>query len=80
MKAVRVLAPSGSDLLVFEVVVEIDKKVRSFLRTLGGGGPSEVEGRYASLQQALSRNSRSVTTAEMVDVRDLQEARAMVEA
>lgn len=80
MKAVRILAPAGSTLAVFEVVVESEGGLVSFIRAPGGGKPREVRGRYASIKEALARNSRSTTTAERLDVADIQEARAMVEA
>lgn len=76
MKAVRVLGPSGPSFVVFEVLVKDEDELLSFLRT--STGPRKVPPRYASLQEAVKRNSRSTTTAEIVDVADIEEARAMV--
>ena len=78
MKVVRIIGPSGGDLAVSEVVVEIAGTMVSFLRSANGGEPRRVERRWASLQEALSRTTRIVTTAEIVDVNVLDEARAMV--
>lgn len=76
MKTVRILGPMGSTFAVFEVVLQSEGEVLSFLRT--ASGPREAPGRYGSLQDALDRNRRATTSAELVDVADLDEARAMV--
>lgn len=78
MKAVRVLGPAGADVAVYEVAVESEGQIVSFLRSVGGRA-QEAVGRYASLAEALKRNRRSVTSADELDVPDLATARALVE-
>lgn len=78
MIAVRIQGPSGSALVVFEVVVEDGGEVVSLIRAPDGGPPREARGRYASAKDALKRNNRATTTAAAVDVADIEAARALV--
>jgi len=78
MRAVKVQGPSGRDLKVFEVVVESEGAVLSFIRDPTGTRPREARGRYASMKEAVKRNTRSTTTATEVEIADLDAARALV--
>lgn len=79
MKVVRIWGPNGGTMSVFEVVTKTDGGTLSYVRSPDGAPAREMRGRYASLQEALDRNARATTTAEMVDAADLAAARAMVE-
>lgn len=78
MKVVQIQGPSGTAFAVFEVVVESEGEVVSFLRSPDGGDPREARGRYASTKEAMRRNNRATTSASLVDVADIGAARALV--
>lgn len=79
MKIVRIWGPNGGTMSVFEVVTKTDDGSLSYVRSPGAAPAREVRDRYKSLQEALDRNARATTSADLVDVADLATARAMVE-
>lgn len=73
MDAVQVLSPEGDSVVVSEVV--FGEPPESWVATAGGPEPGAS---YPSLDEAMRRNNRSITTANRIDVADADEAKGML--